>query len=401
MDEHIMSAQRQIIDRLNVVSAQNEENLKGLKDSTDHTFATSISHLATKTNIQNYGRDKLDALQQMPGQDRDIASPPQLKRDPTSRVNEQQSQGCQPFHFSLLVEGNSFSSAKRYESLIKLLASNLGEPGSLSGGIAPRIFARGNRAGQCRCSAHFLWALPFLHVLAHRCCSILTSNTDSSDLKTSKLNSRRNISTFSTLHGSTNKAREPRTHNYGHSGFSHVVIVPDDAVDRWFPPPFHSGAAPYSPQSPTSALKTSILRTAQISSLHLNRNRNNAVVTGRGETNSSKLRSAARTRAIFFAVLAQRNTFFDPLAIEWCNIILNVDDRFGAAMPNCVSPDFVAIGFYGLPPTTAARPELLGVTGVLPEWEGGSRNSSEDKPGAHAHAGTHARALAATASEAR
>ncbi|KAJ8876767.1 hypothetical protein PR048_021214 [Dryococelus australis] len=34
-----------------------------------------------------------------------------------------------------------------------------------------------------------------------------------------------------------------------------------------FPPPFHSGADPYSPQSPSSALKTSLLRPAQISSL--------------------------------------------------------------------------------------------------------------------------------------
>ncbi|KAJ8881975.1 hypothetical protein PR048_018463 [Dryococelus australis] len=34
-----------------------------------------------------------------------------------------------------------------------------------------------------------------------------------------------------------------------------------------FPPPSHSGAAPYSPQSPTSALNTSVLRAVQISSL--------------------------------------------------------------------------------------------------------------------------------------
>ncbi|KAJ8881131.1 hypothetical protein PR048_017604 [Dryococelus australis] len=50
----------------------------------------------------------------------------------------------------------------------------------------------------------------------------------------------------------------------GHSGFSHVGIVPDDAIARCgflgdlpFPPPFHSGAAPYTIQSPSSALKTS------------------------------------------------------------------------------------------------------------------------------------------------
>ncbi|KAJ8881562.1 hypothetical protein PR048_018045 [Dryococelus australis] len=37
--------------------------------------------------------------------------------------------------------------------------------------------------------------------------------------------------------------------------------------DLTFPPPFHSGAAPYPPQSPSLALKTSLLRAAQISSL--------------------------------------------------------------------------------------------------------------------------------------
>ncbi|KAJ8886189.1 hypothetical protein PR048_012398 [Dryococelus australis] len=50
-------------------------------------------------------------------------------------------------------------------------------------------------------------------------------------------------------------------------GFSHVGIVQDDANGRRvfsgisrFLPPFHSGVAPYSPQSPTSVLKTSLLR---------------------------------------------------------------------------------------------------------------------------------------------
>ncbi|KAJ8868673.1 hypothetical protein PR048_030212 [Dryococelus australis] len=61
----------------------------------------------------------------------------------------------------------------------------------------------------------------------------------------------------------------------GHSGFSHVGVVPDDAVGRRFffigdlpfPTPLHSGAAPLSPESPSSALKTSMLRAVQISSL--------------------------------------------------------------------------------------------------------------------------------------
>ncbi|KAJ8871384.1 hypothetical protein PR048_027701 [Dryococelus australis] len=56
--------------------------------------------------------------------------------------------------------------------------------------------------------------------------------------------------------------------------YSHVGMLPIDAAGRRvflrdlpFPLPLHSGAAPYSPQSPTSALKTSMLRAVQISSL--------------------------------------------------------------------------------------------------------------------------------------
>ncbi|KAJ8897871.1 hypothetical protein PR048_003224 [Dryococelus australis] len=56
-------------------------------------------------------------------------------------------------------------------------------------------------------------------------------------------------------------------------GISKVGIVPDDVVRRvfsgisCFPPPFSSGAAPYAPQSLSSALTTSTLRAVQMSSL--------------------------------------------------------------------------------------------------------------------------------------
>ncbi|KAJ8897814.1 hypothetical protein PR048_003167 [Dryococelus australis] len=46
-------------------------------------------------------------------------------------------------------------------------------------------------------------------------------------------------------------------------------LVSGFSRDLPFPPPFHSGAAPYSPQSPASALKTSLLKAAQIFSLTL------------------------------------------------------------------------------------------------------------------------------------
>ncbi|KAJ8873437.1 hypothetical protein PR048_024254 [Dryococelus australis] len=57
------------------------------------------------------------------------------------------------------------------------------------------------------------------------------------------------------------------------TGFSQVGIVQDDAVGLLvfsrisISPPLHSGAAPYSLLSPSSAHKTSLLRAAQISSL--------------------------------------------------------------------------------------------------------------------------------------
>ncbi|KAJ8894521.1 hypothetical protein PR048_007178 [Dryococelus australis] len=54
-------------------------------------------------------------------------------------------------------------------------------------------------------------------------------------------------------------------------------IVPDDAVGRQVfleDLPFHSGAAPYSPRPPSSALKTSMLRAVQITSLTSDMRRN-------------------------------------------------------------------------------------------------------------------------------
>ncbi|KAJ8880387.1 hypothetical protein PR048_016856 [Dryococelus australis] len=79
-----------------------------------------------------------------------------------------------------------------------------------------------------------------------------------------------------------------------------------------------------------------------------------------GETNSKNSQlpppstpSPGHARC-FFAVLAGRNIIFDPLAIEWCNLILNVDDIFGAGTPNCI-PHFAIVGFSGLPPTIVAN----------------------------------------------
>ncbi|KAJ8875098.1 hypothetical protein PR048_022989 [Dryococelus australis] len=45
--------------------------------------------------------------------------------------------------------------------VVKLLASHLGETGSIPGGVAPGFLASGNRAGRCLWSADFLEDLPF------------------------------------------------------------------------------------------------------------------------------------------------------------------------------------------------------------------------------------------------
>ncbi|KAJ8868474.1 hypothetical protein PR048_030002 [Dryococelus australis] len=81
---------------------------------------------------------------------------------------------------------------------------------------------------------------------------------------------RRCLLPISTL---TSRRGEPGSIAGRVTGFSQVGIVPDDAVG-WrvfsgtsrYPPSLHSGATPYSLQSPSSALKTSLLRAAQISS---------------------------------------------------------------------------------------------------------------------------------------
>ncbi|KAJ8877987.1 hypothetical protein PR048_022450 [Dryococelus australis] len=75
-------------------------------------------------------------------------------------------------------------------------------------------------------------------------------------------------------------AKENRAHSPAGSPDFHkwgscraVPLVGGFSRDLPFPPPLHSGTAPYSPQSPSSALKTSLLRADQISSPSLSPNR--------------------------------------------------------------------------------------------------------------------------------
>ncbi|KAJ8866640.1 hypothetical protein PR048_032500 [Dryococelus australis] len=76
-----------------------------------------------------------------------------------------------------------------------------------------------------------------------------------------------------------------------------------------------------------------------------------AEVMRRGETNSRLRRRPLPLLPPCFTVLTQCNMFFDPLAIEWCNLNLNLDYIFGTVIPNSISPDFAIIGFSGLLPT--------------------------------------------------
>ncbi|KAJ8888940.1 hypothetical protein PR048_008434 [Dryococelus australis] len=97
-------------------------------------------------------------------------------------------------------------------------------------------------------------------------------------------------------HASKQHGRSAFNPRPGHSGYSHVGIVPDDAVDRrvllgdlLFPPPLHSGAAPYPLQSPSSVLKTSMLRAVQISSLAHSSSRRHVSEVCRYKSNADRV----------------------------------------------------------------------------------------------------------------
>ncbi|KAJ8889356.1 hypothetical protein PR048_008855 [Dryococelus australis] len=107
---------------------------------------------------------------------------------------------------------------------------------------------------------------PVSTVLAYRRCSVLASVSPLSALKS------QDFVVYARLLASRPGSIPGRV-----TGFSHMGIVPDDAVDWWvfsgisrfphlfIPAPLH----PHRPQSPSSALKTTLLRAAQISSLTL------------------------------------------------------------------------------------------------------------------------------------
>ncbi|KAJ8865969.1 hypothetical protein PR048_033493 [Dryococelus australis] len=247
--------------------------------------------------------------------------------------------------------------------VVRLLASHICEPGSITSGVAPGIFTCGNRSGRCHWSAGFPGVLPYAwhhlldsNVLWHtqespvkisvliarakstqiyrREAAACTANTSSTSLQ--KNNSPVNNVTEQRLPISTvlycgdagrepsmptPPGRRPNTCSSSTRWFTgrpagwtllapgaHVAVrnICQDfwqlAPTHFLPPqssslltpsvfltrgvwqhfgskvssgisrflsPFHPGAAPYSPQSPSSALKTSMLRAVQISSLTL------------------------------------------------------------------------------------------------------------------------------------
>ncbi|KAJ8870503.1 hypothetical protein PR048_029526 [Dryococelus australis] len=98
--------------------------------------------------------------------------------------------------------------------VVRLLASHVGGPGSIPGGVAPWIFACGNRAGRCLWSADFLEDLPFPPAL-HSGTAPFTSVT---------------------LIGSQDLVVESRPNLFSHSLRTNVFLLflPDDAGRRVF-----------------------------------------------------------------------------------------------------------------------------------------------------------------------
>ncbi|KAJ8878000.1 hypothetical protein PR048_022463 [Dryococelus australis] len=135
---------------------------------------------------------------------------------------------------------------------VSLLASHQGDPGSIPGRVAPG-FPMWESCRTMTLAGGFSRRSSVSTTLSLQCFSILASITlvGYQDLD---FESRPNLFTHSfRLHGN-----RPGRCRWS-AGF---------LGDLPFPPPLHSGAAPYSLQSPASALKTSLLRAAQISSLY-------------------------------------------------------------------------------------------------------------------------------------
>ncbi|KAJ8874324.1 hypothetical protein PR048_025170 [Dryococelus australis] len=178
--------------------------------------------------------------------------------------------------------------------VVRLLAPQQGEPGSIPGGAAPGFSHVGivpdDVAGRRVFSGISSFPRPCIPALLHthlassspppktsmfRAAQLLTHSNVALNMLVLelfkwKVHSGSAVSTLASHQGESGSIPGQVT------GFSQVGIVLDDAV--WLagflgvlqiPPPPHSGAAPYSFQSPSSALKTSLLRAAQISSLTL------------------------------------------------------------------------------------------------------------------------------------
>ncbi|KAJ8875393.1 hypothetical protein PR048_023288 [Dryococelus australis] len=131
---------------------------------------------------------------------------------------------------------------------VRLVASNQGEPGSTPGRVTPG-FSQVEIVLDDAAGGGFSRGSPVSLALPFRRCSMQTSSA----LMTSR------------------SGFNPRA---GHSGFSHVGIVPDDFAGRWifsgisrFPRPCIPALLHSHFTSPSSALKISLLRAAQISEL--------------------------------------------------------------------------------------------------------------------------------------
>ncbi|KAJ8866527.1 hypothetical protein PR048_032370 [Dryococelus australis] len=185
-----------------------------------------------------------------------------LYHSATPIINTQYQHQSTPTTILLGVELLLQSRWGRGAVVVRLLACHLDEPSSIPGGVTPGFSHVGIVPDDAAGQRVFFGDIPFPAALSFRRCSILTSlhlrrlsrpRFGGSRVRAPMPPKWRMLSSIVALGilQQFGRTRASSTHpRPGHSEFSHVVIVPDDAVGRWVfsgssvPPPFHSRAVP-------------------------------------------------------------------------------------------------------------------------------------------------------------